>query len=302
MVWIAVRVKKGDDVSVPMVYGVQRDPSGSWETVTANPALDRLIKDAYPSTSLDELVKLHEFKANVRSAELAKVLPLPTTSVASAASGDALSSVLKSSGVKPLQQNPDEITKLLRGLVVQVRPAIFRGTKDPLEATTWLEHFELSTVGRTTVDRIGLLRDAMEAEAKVWYYSTLVALGTSATWDSWRAAFLAAFPTDRLLYAEKARAYVFGPGKSLTEFVFEKRRLLLLADPTATDRSLVHEILLGMPFYLRQQFKIHRPQKVEDLIRNLEIISVRDDRPPTSFSSAQRYQGARPRGPPSLNQ
>lgn len=61
----------------------------------------------------------------------------------------------------------------------------------------------------------------------------------------------------------------------MAEYLFEKQRLLLRADPTMTDRSMTQAILLGLPFYLRQQYKLLRPTSLRDLLTNVDVISVR---------------------------
>ena len=110
----------------------------------------------------------------------------------------------------------------------------------------------------------------------MWYNSALATLGSSADWPLWKENFLSAFPSDGLRDAEQAMRYMFKEDQgSLTEYLFEKQRLLGRADPGMTERSLTQAVLLGLPFYLRQQFKILKPESMADIISKVNVISVR---------------------------
>ena len=52
----------------------------------------------------------------------------------------------------------------------------------------------------------------------------------------------------------------------------------LRADPEIAEHTVLQAILLGLPFYIRQQYKLLRPTRTLDLVANTEVISVRPKR------------------------
>ena len=73
------------------------------------------------------------------------------------------------------------------------------------------------------------------------------------------------------------------------------------ADPEMmTERSMVLATLLGLPFYIRQQFKLLRPVRMLDLIANTEVISVRPKKFEEKKGVEEKSRKEWPRSPPAL--
>ena len=80
-----------------------------------------------------------------------------------------------------------------------------------------------------------------------------------------------------------------------------RRRYLTAAhsfDPEMTERSMMQATLLGLPFYIKQQYKLLRPMRMLDLIANTDVISVR----PKRFEGKKGVEGKRRERPRSAAQ
>ena len=169
-----------------------------------------------------------------------------------------------------------EIVRGSKAESAKAEPSVFRGLTDKVPPETWLEQFEFYTKGQESFEKIMMLREFVSGVARVWYDSAMAARGSSSPWSDWRESFLLTFASDHLREAELASKYTYKEESgSLVEYLLEKQRLVLRANPETTDRSMVQAILLGLPFYLRQQFKLLRSNTVKDIMENVSAVSER---------------------------
>lgn len=301
MVWISVRVQAEAEETAGQadftVAALKLEDTEEWFSIPPSAAADlkALIKRKFPKKSVEDFIIEGEVKVNAQAMELEKILQEPGTLSPS----DSENRLRKNDGKErgdsregsPGKEGiPTVVLHFARAFAKEVmassstekkraKPSVFNGTSDKLTPQTWMNHFERFVGDQDCFERVMMLREYLSGVALTWYHATLSILGTGVPWSEWKTSFSLAFTSDSLRDAEHASRYAFKEESgSLLEYIFEKQRLLLRANPETSERSMVQAVLLGLPFYLRQQFKILRSETMSDIMRNVGVVSVKSKR------------------------
>lgn len=152
-----------------------------------------------------------------------------------------------------------------------VKPDMFDGTT--ASATTWLKFFEYACEKNcwlTSQDKVQNMRLFLVHNAKKWY-ELRITDHPDDTWDHWRVSFISAFDQNPVDRWDKA-IFFKQRSSSLIDYFYEKRRLLLLADPTLPESSIVPLVIHGMTKECQRQVQIRSPKTVEDLLGCLKDV------------------------------
>lgn len=154
-----------------------------------------------------------------------------------------------------------------------VKPEVFDGSSASPQA--WLGFYQYACEKNTWTsddDKIKNLRLFLGKTAKSWYELRIMEHADD-TWESWRESFLVSFGENAVDRWDRAISFKYRGG-SVSEYFFEKRRLLQMADPSLPDTSIVPLVIHGMSRNLQQQIQVKGPKTVEDLLQSCKELYV----------------------------
>lgn len=149
------------------------------------------------------------------------------------------------------------------------------------EASSWLEKFE-AECERLAVDgdakRIEMLGKMMKPESKAqdWYENCKKALPRSSLWTSWTFAFKNVFVPKNWVPVREAHSFKY-TGDPLLDYSLAKEKRMLNADPTASQKSVINAIVIGLPEIIQDQLIRKDIVSVIDLQSKLASLSVPDE-------------------------
>ena len=150
----------------------------------------------------------------------------------------------------------------------------FSGADDGPE---WMNRFEAECVRmeiNTDADKIAILRALMTGGAKGWADSCEKRSVERHLFETWKESFIATYKKKNWTTVQKAYSYAY-LGGSLTDYAIEKQRKLLNVDSTLSDRSMIDQIVVGMPNYARDKLDRDSVNTVNRLFEELAKIDVR---------------------------
>lgn len=176
-----------------------------------------------------------------------------------------------------------------------MRPDIFDGHSQ--SADTWLALYEHSCERNgwlTDADKVDNLYFSLTDAARKWYESRLTGNKDSA-WTSWRESFLNAFAENLAEKWSEAIAFTYSSG-SITDYYFEKARLIRRAECRLPEESVVALVQHGLPKELRRLTQVRAPRNTEELLRCFRDLGAETQTPPRQWSpTAPPQQGTFPR-------
>lgn len=175
-----------------------------------------------------------------------------------------------------------------------VQPDVFDGRS--IGASHWISTYEYACEqnGWTSDnDKIANLGNFLSTTAKKWYEFRVLQRRND-PWISWKKSFLSSFEPNLVARWDEAinLRYHGGP---LTDYYFEKLRLLQLAEPRLPDSSVVALTLHGLPSELRQMAQIRGPKTSEEVLQCFSDLGIDETSSPHASDSVA------PSGPRTLS-
>lgn len=277
--WVTFFVQRATDSLVFTKYALPGDPPVDLPVdVTTGELISIVLEKA--SMSLDELLEKESVKINLQVSLFNRLVTskLEMPAASEPTSHADLSVVLQAiqAQQKQVVQQNEMIQTLLSALSLRdsrptelVKPEPFDSTSGNPEA--WISFFEYACKQNgwdTDEQRVKHMLPFLSGIARKWYELRIIGHECDA-WSTWKESFISSFRGSPLERWDQAIFYRYRSGPVI-EYFFEKRRLLLLAEPDLPLTSVITLVIHGLPRELQRQVQARAPKTLETLRQSLQ--------------------------------